>query len=149
MNKIILPAMGAILGTVVCWIIIGMFQIKADTAYNIHHVIGCYFFSIGVFTFIGILLIKTDSGKLMVMEGKTVIHFTTHGCMGTEHEFDYIGTIVGKVYPPIGDGKLFYKIKVLKSKKWELRDHPDKPEYESVASWYLQDLGGDFYIAYD
>ena len=83
------------------------------------------------------------------MEGKTVIHFTTHGCMGEQHEFDYIGVIVGKTYPRHCDGKMFYKVKVLKNKNgYELRDSKEE-KFEEVPSWYLQNLGGDFYCVYD
>jgi len=83
------------------------------------------------------------------MIGKTVIRFTTHGCMATIHEFDYIGIIVGCEYPIHCDGKMYYKIKVLKSKEGELRDNPEDVTFERIPSWYLQNLGGDFYIAYD
>ncbi len=81
--------------------------------------------------------------------GKTVIHFETHGCMGTTHEFDYIGTIVDTTYPRFCDGKKFYVVKVLKDKRGELRDNNRKDETRTVPYWYLQDLGGDFLIAYD
>lgn len=80
---------------------------------------------------------------------KTVIHFTTHGCMAQIHEFDWIGKIVGTEYPTHCDGKMFYKVKVLKDQRGESRDNNVKNEFELVPSWYLQDLGGDFYIAYD
>lgn len=79
--------------------------------------------------------------------GKTVIHFTTHGCMATEHEFDYIGTIVGTAYPA-GDRK-FYKVKVLKDKYGELRNNPKEINIRLAPVWYLQSLGADFYIYYD
>jgi hypothetical protein len=79
--------------------------------------------------------------------GKTVIHFTTHGCMATIHEFDYIGTIVNS---SIKEGRYkMYQVKVLKDKNGELRDNNVKDELRAIPSWYLQDLGGDFLIAYD
>lgn len=82
--------------------------------------------------------------------GKTVIHFTTHGCMGQIHEFDFIGKIVDvdfiQNYGSHGPKK-FYKVEVLKSPKGEKRD--GVTESKLVPSWYLQNLGGDFYIAYD
>lgn len=75
--------------------------------------------------------------------GHTVIHFTSHGCMGTIEKFDYIGKIVGKTYPRLCDGKMFYKIEVLKDQSGA------SSEFKEVPSWYLQDLGGNFFIAYD
>lgn len=81
--------------------------------------------------------------------GKTVIHFTTHGCMGTEHEFDYIGKIADTVYPEHCAGNKFYKVEILKDKRGEKRDGDLISEHGNVPSWYLQDLGGDFLIAYD
>jgi hypothetical protein len=81
--------------------------------------------------------------------GKTVIHFTTHGCQATIHEFDYIGKIVDTVYPRYCDGKKFYKVEILKGPGGEKRDGNLKENYATVPSWYLQDLGGDFLIAYD
>lgn len=83
------------------------------------------------------------------MIGKTVIHFTTHGCMATIHEFDFIGTVVDVVHPEHCRNEKFYKVQVLKSKHGEKRDGNIEREYESVASWYLQNIGGDFYVAYD
>lgn len=80
---------------------------------------------------------------------KTVIHFTTHGCMGTDHRFDWIGKIVGITYPKHCQGSMFYKVKVLKDQSGESRDNRVINEFEEVPSWYLQNLGGDFYIAYD
>ena len=82
------------------------------------------------------------------MIGKTVIHFTTHGCMATIHEFDYIGVIVDSAYPEQFDGKMVYVVDVLKSSRGEKRDGVEHKRV-TVASWYLQNLGGDFYIAYD
>lgn len=81
---------------------------------------------------------------------KTVIHFTTHGCMGTVHEFDWIGKIVDITYPKHCDGKLFYKVQILKDRTGgELRNNNLKNEFENIPSWYLQDLGGDFFVVYD
>ena len=84
------------------------------------------------------------------MIGKTVIRFTTHGCMATIHEFDYIGVIVEKRNAKYcGDGKMFYRVKVLKNKNgYELRDSKEDI-FREVPSWYLQNLGGDFYVVYD
>ena len=45
---------------------------------------------------------------------KTVIHFSTHGCMGIEHEFEWIGIIVDTLEK--FEGKLFYKVEILKDK---------------------------------
>lgn len=81
--------------------------------------------------------------------GQTIIAFTTHGCMGSIHEFDYIGTIVDTTYPRLCDGKKFYRVKVLKDRRGELRDGNLQDEFREVASWYLQDLGGNFYIVYN
>lgn len=81
--------------------------------------------------------------------GKTVIHFETNGCMGQIHEFDYIGAIIGTSYPRLADGKKFYVVKILKDRGGELRDENTKDTTREVPSWYLQDLGGDFLIAYD
>lgn len=86
------------------------------------------------------------------MKGKTIIHFKQHGCMASTHEFDWIGVIIGVTYPIYCGGKMFYKVKVLKNKKgYELRDVKSDDEiiYEEVPSWYLQNLGGDFYCFYD
>ena len=81
--------------------------------------------------------------------GKTVIHFTTHGCQATIHEFDYIGIIIDTTYPRYCDGKKFYVVKVLKDRGGELRDNNTKDKTNTIPSWYLQDLGVDFLIAYD
>lgn len=81
--------------------------------------------------------------------GKTVIHFTTHGCQGQDNEFDFIGTIVDTTYPKYCNGKMFYKVEILKGKGGEKRDGNLVEEFSEVPSWYLQNLGGDFYIAYD
>jgi hypothetical protein len=81
--------------------------------------------------------------------GKTVIRFTTHGCMGQTDEFDFIGKIVGIAYPKHCDGKKFYKVEVLKAGSYEKRNNNLKREYEEVPAWYLQDIGGDFFVAYD
>lgn len=92
------------------------------------------------------------TAPLFSMKGKTVIHFVSHGCMGQIHEFDWIGVIVGTTYPKFCDGKMYYKVKVLKNKNgYELRDIKisDQTIYKEVPSWYLQDLGGDFYCVYD
>jgi len=68
--------------------------------------------------------------------------------MATIHEFDYIGVIVGKTYPKHCDGEMYYKVKVLKNKNgYELRDSKEEI-FEEVPSWYIQDLGGDFYCVY-
>lgn len=87
--------------------------------------------------------------------GKTVIHFTTHGCMANIHEFDYIGKIVDsfvkeqEMVMNLVSRHKFYKIKILKDKGGEARDKNVNDEYRDIPSWYLQDLGGDFLIAYD
>lgn len=81
--------------------------------------------------------------------GKTVIRFITDGCMGQIHEFEYIGKIVDTVYPKHCDGHKFYKVQSLKDRFGEHRDNMEAPRYYTVPSWYLQDLGGDFLIAYD
>lgn len=83
------------------------------------------------------------------MIGKTVIHFTTHGCMAHVHEFDYIGRIVEPTYPKNCDGKKFYKVQILKAGSTEKRDDNLNQEFTEIASWYLQNIGGDFYVAYD
>lgn len=83
------------------------------------------------------------------MLGQTVIHFITHGCMAEQHEFEYIGVIVGTTYPRLCDGKKFYRVQVEKYKGLERRDGSfDKFEFQEVPSWYLQKMNG-FYIAYD
>ncbi|MES2428290.1 MAG: hypothetical protein V4560_15020 [Bacteroidota bacterium] len=83
------------------------------------------------------------------MIGQTIIHFTTHGCQATEHEFDYIGKIVGTTYPRLCQGKMFYKVEVLKDRCGEKRDERVIKEFQEVPSWYLQNIGANFYIAYD
>lgn len=81
---------------------------------------------------------------------KTVIHFSTHGCMANIEEFEWIGKIVGKTYPKSCDGKLFYQIKVLKCKFGELRNTPKlEPQFIEIPSWYIQNLGENIYIIYD
>lgn len=77
------------------------------------------------------------------MVGKTVIHFTSHGCMGTNDEFDYIGVIID--IKTIRD-KLYYEVDLLKNKTGEKRDGLEKTEL--IPCWYLQNMG-NFYIAYD
>ena len=92
---------------------------------------------------------KRVANKLDPFIGKTVIHFTTHGCMATEHEFDYIGTII-EAERHLTNGQKMYAVKILKDcHGGELRNNNLLRFYESVPSWYLQSLGGDFYIAYD
>ena len=83
--------------------------------------------------------------------GKTVIHFTTHGCMATIHEFDYIGKIIGiESHKDFSGGKFLYVVKVLKDRHGgEKRNNNLEREYEQVPSWYLKNIGGDFYIVYD
>lgn len=86
------------------------------------------------------------------MKGRTVVHFKSHGCIGHIHDFNWIGIIVGTTYPKSCDGKMFYKVKVLKNKNgYELRDIKNDNEiiYQEVPSWYLQNLGGDFFCVYD
>lgn len=85
------------------------------------------------------------------MIGKTVIRFTTHGCQAQIHEFSFIGTIVDTVYHQDGFNRdlKFYKVEVLKSPAGEKRDNMLKREFEEVAAWYLQNIGGDFYVCYD
>lgn len=77
------------------------------------------------------------------MIGKTVIHFSTHGCMAQIEEFDYIGEIVDTTYPRYCDGKKFYKVSVFK------KGNNSEREFEEVPSWYLQKIGGNIYVAYD
>lgn len=77
------------------------------------------------------------------MIGQTVIHFISHGCMGTEEEFDYIGKIIGIADPGYYSGStppLFYKVKIEKGK-------PGR-DFAKIPSWYLLKKNG-FYIAYD
>lgn len=85
--------------------------------------------------------------------GKTVIHFTTHGCQATIHEFDYIGKIIDVVYKEdsMNTKRKLYVVEILKDTHGEKRDNNLKNTSASarIPSWYLQDLGGDFLIAYD
>ena len=73
------------------------------------------------------------------MMDKTIIKFNINGCMGEIHETEY---------PKYCDGKMFYKVKVLKDNKgYESRDGKEE-KIELVPSWYLQNIGGDFYCIY-
>lgn len=67
--------------------------------------------------------------------------------MAQTQEFDYIGTIIGSYKRP--DGSLIYKVEVLKQGSLEKRDGNLKSLLAHVPSWYLQDIGGDFLVAYD
>jgi hypothetical protein len=75
--------------------------------------------------------------------GKTVVRFRTRGCMAQDHEFDYIGKIL------FLDAGGAYVVEVLKSGSFEKRDGNLKYEYERVFPSYLQNIGGDFLVAYD
>jgi spore coat polysaccharide biosynthesis protein SpsF (cytidylyltransferase family) len=79
--------------------------------------------------------------------GKTVIRFTTHGCMAQIHQFDYIGTIVD--FKRNDSGLKLYIVEVLKCGSLEKRDRNLKSEQETIASHYLQNIGGNFLVAYD
>jgi hypothetical protein len=79
--------------------------------------------------------------------GKTVIRFTTHGCMAQIHEFDYIGTIVD--FKINSAGLKLYIVDILKCGSLEKRDGNLKSEQETIAHHYLQNIGGKFLIAYD
>jgi hypothetical protein len=94
-------------------------------------------------------IFRKISEKIDPMVGKTVVHFTTHGCMAHIHEFDFIGKIIGITYPPLCAGKKFYKVEVLKDNNGEKRDRNLKESFKEVASWYLQKMGKDLFIAYD
>ena len=83
------------------------------------------------------------------MIGKTVIHFTTHGCMAHIDEFDYVGKIVEPTYPKNCDGKKFYKVEILKAGSTEKRNNDLQQEYVEIASWYLQKLNENIFVAYD
>ncbi len=81
------------------------------------------------------------------LRGSKISHFTTHGCMGNQHDFNYLGIIVDKIFADEGP---FWKIKVLKNRSGELRDKKDKKiEYQSIPTWYVQDIGHGTYVAYD
>lgn len=75
------------------------------------------------------------------MIGKTVIHFTTHGCMAQIEEFDYIGEIVGICYPKHFQGSMFYEVKVLKGGNGETT--------RQAPSWYLMKLNDKTFVYYD
>jgi hypothetical protein len=83
------------------------------------------------------------------MIGKTVIHFTTHGCQAQTHEFHYLGRIVARTYPREDKTLKYYKVEVLKYHSAEKRDKNLPFDFIEVPSWYLQNIGGDFYVAYD
>jgi hypothetical protein len=83
------------------------------------------------------------------MIGKTVIRFTTHGCQAQIHEFDYIGKIIEPAYPLKDKTKKFYKVEVLKCGSTEKRDKNLPFDFIEVASWYLQKLDENIFVAYD
>ena len=74
------------------------------------------------------------------MINKMVIHFTTHGCMAQQHEFDFIGKIDGVEYR---DEHKFYRVKVLRF------DSEDKEKFTLAPSWYLSKVVDDLYIYFD
>lgn len=80
-----------------------------------------------------------DLPNIFKHEGKTIIHFTTHGCQAQIHEFDYIGVIVDMEYRD-HDRHLFYKVKILKDRRGEQRDNSLQDEYRYIPSWYLQQM---------
>jgi hypothetical protein len=82
------------------------------------------------------------------MIGKTVVHFTTHGCQAQIHEFDYLGTIMDITYPK-EKAKKFYKVEVLKYGSAEKRNGNLPFEFIEVPSWYLQKFSENIYVAYD
>jgi len=111
--------------------------------------------------FIGILMISfllfylsSISDKIPIklpiakrnLKGKKIIKFTTHGCMGNDHEFDYIGVIIGKKRL---DGSKYLEVKVLKDNMRELRDKPEEPRFELIPAWYIQDIGNGTFVIYD
>ena len=77
---------------------------------------------------------------------KKIICFSEHGCMATQHEFEWIGIIKEKVYS--NEGSLFYNVQILKDKTGELRDGNLKQEFEKIPSWYIQDLENKTLIIY-
>ena len=81
--------------------------------------------------------------------GKTVIHFTTHGCQAQIHEFDYIGKIIEPAYPLEDKTKMFYKVEVLKCGSAEKRDKNLPFYFTDVPAWYLQQISENIYVAYD
>lgn len=83
------------------------------------------------------------------MIGKTVIHFTTHGCMGQDHQFYYFGKIIEPCYPTNDKSLKYYKIEVLKYQSTEKRDGNLKFDFINVPAWYLQKLDENIFVAYD
>ena len=80
--------------------------------------------------------------------GKSVIHFTTHGCQAQIHEFYYFGTIVDVSYPHNNNLK-YYKVEVLKHGPNEKRDGNLSFDFIDVPSWYLQKFNENIFVAYD
>ncbi len=84
--------------------------------------------------------------KLDINIGKTVLHFTTHGCMGTIHEFDYVGIITDVVTEQGYPVTKTYTINILKSSQGEKRDGIKITR--KLTNWQIQDIGGVL-IGYD
>ena len=72
--------------------------------------------------------------------GKTVVRFTTHGCMGQDQEFSYVGTIVGSKVSWQG-----YKEYILEAYKDE--QHPREEHY--VSAGQLIHKRGNIYVVFD
>jgi len=83
------------------------------------------------------------------MIGKTVIHFTTHGCQGQCHEFYYFGKIIEPIYLTNNKSLKYYKVEVLKHRSTEKRDGNLKLHFINVPAWYLQKFSENIYVAYD
>jgi hypothetical protein len=104
---------------------------------------------------VGVILLIRSANIVDPMIGKTLIHYTTHGCMATIHEFDYIGTITEVVWKDDWVGKYkrqhkFYKVEVLKDKAGnEKRDGTLSHQHIEIASWYCKGLSNNLFIAYD
>jgi hypothetical protein len=77
--------------------------------------------------------------------GKTIICFSTHGCQGTIHEFEYIGVITDieyskSVHSSINVTGKIYIVSVIKSKSGEKRDGLMK--FEKVVKSEIQYIEG-------
>lgn len=76
---------------------------------------------------------------------KIVICFQQNGCMATELEFQWIGTVAG-TYVSEG-GTTVYQIQPLIKGSSENRNYKDKP-LPIQEAWQLQHLGLNLYIHY-
>lgn len=84
--------------------------------------------------------------KQLTNKGKTVVSFSSHGCQGTIHEFEFVGVIVGSCRHTTETNwraryyahEFFYKVKVIVSHNERVKEG----EIREVPHWYCTEKDG-------